>query len=126
MFRTYSTHLRKEREKEQAKRRRSKRKSTRRYPALHQVPIQSRDPLLAYKKPDLVAKLRIAYAERDQALQNAQKEREEIERRYHALLQEQMQYGITIAKLEAQLAEYLAFIERFRSSLQREEYGQKG
>jgi hypothetical protein len=125
LFRTHSTHLRKEREKEQAKRRRSKRKSTRRDAALHQVPIQSRDPLLAYKKPDLVAKLRTAYAERDQALQSAQKEREEIELRYHALLQEHMQCGITIAKLEAQHAEHLAFIERFHSSLQREEYGQK-
>jgi hypothetical protein len=30
---------------------------------------------------------------------------------------------ITIAKLEAQVAEYVAFMERFRSSLQREEYG---
>jgi hypothetical protein len=125
LFRTHSTHLRKEREKEQAKRHRSKRKSTRRDATLHQVPIQSRDPLLAYKKPDLVAKLRRAYAERDQALQSAQREREEIELRYHALLQEHMQCGITIAKLEAQHAEQLVFIERFRSSLQREEYGHK-
>jgi len=125
LFRTHSTHLRKEREKEQVKRRGSKRKSIRRDEALHQVPIQFRDSLLAYKKPDLVAKLRIAYAERDQALQSAQKEREEIEQRYHALLQEHMQCGITIAKLEAQHAEHLAFMDRFRSSLQREEYGQK-
>jgi hypothetical protein len=41
------------------------------------------------------------------------------------LLAEHMQCGITIAKLEAQHAEHLAFIERFHSSLQREEYGQK-
>lgn len=126
LFRTHSTHLRQEREKEQAKRRRSKQKSARRDAALHLVPIQPRDPLLAYQKPDLVAKLRTAYAERDQALQSTQKEREEIELHYHALLQEHMQCGITIAKLEAQHAEHLAFMERFRSSLQREEYGQKG
>jgi hypothetical protein len=56
LFRTHSTHLRQEREKEQANRRQSKRKSTRHDAALHQVPIQSRDPLLAYKKPELVAK----------------------------------------------------------------------
>src|SRR5437660_9798982 len=48
LFRTHSTHLRKEREKEQANRRRSKRKSTGRDAAQHQVPIQSRDRLLAY------------------------------------------------------------------------------
>jgi len=34
-----------------------------------------------------------------------------------------MQCGITIAKLEAQVAEYLAFMDRFRTSLQREEHG---
>jgi len=36
-----------------------------------------------------------------------------------------MHYGAMIAKLEAQLAEYLAFMPRFRSSLKQEEYGQK-
>ena len=44
------------------------------------------------------------------------------EQRYHKLLQEHMSCGITIAKLEAQVAEYLAFLERFRSTLQREEH----
>ncbi len=74
-----------------------------------------------------------ARAERDEAKRRAQAvqaeveqrasaERTELERRYHKLLQEQMQCGITIAKLEAQVAEYLAFMERFRSSLQREEH----
>lgn len=33
-----------------------------------------------------------------------------------------MNCGITIAQLEAQVAEYLAFMERFRSSLQRAEH----
>jgi len=56
------------------------------------------------------------------AEQHAQAEQAELEQRYHKLLQEHMQCGITIAKLEAQVAEYLAFMERFRSSLQREEH----
>ena len=75
-----------------------------------------------------------ARAERDEARrqlragqveseQRAQAERADLERRYHKLLQEHMGCGITIAKFEAQVAEYLAFMERFRSSLQREEYG---
>ena len=46
-----------------------------------------------------------------------------MEQHYSQLLQEQMQSGLTIARLEAQLAEYLAFMERFRASLQREEHG---
>jgi hypothetical protein len=52
-----------------------------------------------------------------------QANRAELEQRYHKLLQEYMTCGITIAKLEAQVAEYLAFMERFRTSLQREEHG---
>jgi len=32
-----------------------------------------------------------------------------------------MDCGVTIARLEAQVAEYLAFMERFRISLQQEE-----
>jgi hypothetical protein len=41
------------------------------------------------------------------------------------LLQEHMHCGATIAKLEAQLAEYLTFMQRFRSLLKQEEYDQK-
>lgn len=55
--------------------------------------------------------------------QRTQAERADLEQRYHKLLQEHMQCGITIAKLEAQIAEYLAFMDRFRTSLQREEHG---
>jgi len=51
--------------------------------------------------------------------------REQIQQRSHTLLQEHMQCGVAIAKLEAQRAEYLAFMERFRSSLKQEEYDQK-
>ncbi|GHO61825.1 hypothetical protein KSC_007170 [Ktedonobacter sp. SOSP1-52] len=61
--------------------------------------------------------------ERVEVEQRAQAERAELEQRYHKLLQEHMHCGVTIAKLEAQVAEYLAFMERFQSALQREEHG---
>jgi hypothetical protein len=112
LFRRHSTHLRKAREKAQAKRRRSWRQRSGPDPVPQEVTISSRDPLFNYKKPRLVAELRAAQAQRDQ-----------MEQHYSQLLQEQMQSGLTIARLEAQLAEYLAFMERFRASLQREEHG---
>jgi hypothetical protein len=123
LFRTHSTHLRNEREKKQTNQHRSGRKSPKHDDTLHHIPVQSRDPLLAYKKPDLVAKLRAAYAERDQIQQHAQVEREEIQQRYGALLQAHMQCGVSISRLEAQVAEYLAFMDRFRSALRQEEHG---
>jgi prophage tail gpP-like protein len=138
LFQEHSTHLRKEREQKQAKRqaasRGKSRKSKKGQAAAHVVKVSPRDPLLDYKRPRLVELLHEARAERDEAKrqvkaeraeaeQHAQAERTELEQRYHKLLQEHMGCGITIAKLEAQVAEYLAFMERFRSSLQREEYG---
>lgn len=57
------------------------------------------------------------------AEQHAQAKQAELERRYGKLLQEHMEYGIAIAKLEARVAEYLAFMERFRASLRNEEHG---
>ena len=53
--------------------------------------------------------------------QQAQSQHAELEQRYHKLLQNHIQCSAKIAKLEAQVAEYLAFMERFRSSLRREE-----
>src|SRR3989442_307576 len=103
LFRTHSTHLRDEREKKRTKRRRSRQRQEE---FDHKVQIEPRDRLLNYKKPELVARLRAAQAVREQ-----------IEQRYHALLQEHMQCGLTITRLEAQLAEHLAFMNRFRSSL---------
>ena len=123
LFRQHSTHLREEREKEQARQRRSKRKRANKDESLHQVKVLSRDPLLAYKKPELVARLRAARAEYDQFKLQAQAERAELEQRYAALLQEHMQCEVTIAKLQAQTAEYLGFMERFRASLRQEEHG---
>src|SRR6266568_5405180 len=111
LFRRHSTHLRRERQKEQSKRRGSKE-----HPSGQQEPlVSSRDPLLNYKKPRLVMELRTARARRDQ-----------MEQQYQALLQEHMHCGLAIARLETQLAEHLAFLERFRSSLQREEHGSQG
>jgi hypothetical protein len=138
LFQEHSSHLRKEREQEQTKRQAASssrsRKSKKRQAITHAVQVSPRDPLLDYKRPRLVELLHEARAERDEAKrqlqtergeaeQCAQAERAELEQRYYKLLQEHMSCGITIAKLEAQVAEYLAFMERFRSSLQREEHG---
>jgi len=108
LFRHHSTHLRKERQKE-----RSRRKSTRGSSSEQQErQVSSRDPLLNYKKSRLVTELRLARAKLDR-----------MEQQYHNLLQEHMPCGLTIARLETQLAEHQAFLDRFRSSLQKEEHG---
>ena len=137
LFQEHSTHLRKEREQEQAKRqvasRGSSRKTGKAQADSHSVNVSPRDPLLDYKRPRLVELLHEARAERDEAKRLVKTERTEneqrtqaacadLEQRYHKLLQEHMSCGITIAKLEAQVAEYLAFLDRFRSALQREEH----
>ena len=138
LFQEHSTHLRKKREQEQAKhhethRGSKKRKQGKGRDALHAVKVSPRDPLLDYKRPRLVELLHEARAERDEAKrqvkterfeaeQRAQAEHVELEQRYHKLLQEHIGCGVSIAKLEAQVAEYFAFMERFRSSLQREEH----
>jgi hypothetical protein len=107
LFRQHSTHLRKERKRE-----RSRRKGARsRYAGQQETPVPSRDALLNYKKPRLVAELRAVRAKHTQ-----------MEQQYQVLLQEHMQCGLTIARLETQLAEHQAFLERFRSSLQKEEH----
>lgn len=135
LFQEHSTHLRKEREQAQKKRQAASRGNSRKRRkdvAAHTVKVSPRDPLLDYKRPRLVELLHEAHAERDEAKrqlraerveadQRAQAARADLEQRYHKLLQEHMNCGVTIAKLEAQVAEYLAFLERFRSALQREE-----
>ncbi len=108
LFRSHSTHLRKQRAIAQSKRRDAARSSSGEQEAI----VSSRDPLLHYKKPRLVAELRAARAKQDQ-----------MELQYQALLQEHMSCGLTIARLQTQLAEHQAFLERFRSSLQKEEHG---
>jgi hypothetical protein len=108
LFRHHSTHLRKEREIK-----RSRRKGTRnRSSEQQETQVSLRDPLLHYKKPRLVAELRAVRAKHAQ-----------MEQQYQALLQEHMGCELTIARLQTQLAEHQAFLERFRSSLQKEEHG---
>ncbi len=139
LFQEHSTHLRKEREQEQAKQQAAShgrpRKTKKGKADSHTIKVSPRDPLLDYKRPRLVELLHEARAERDEARrqlrterllteQQEQAEQAELEQRYHKLLQEHMQCGITIAKLEAQVTEYLAFLERFRSALRKEEYDQ--
>jgi hypothetical protein len=137
LFQEHSTHLRKKREQNQAKHqvasRGRSRKTGKGQAASHTIKVSPRDPLLDYKRPRLVELLHEARAERDEARQQtqavlasskqqAQAQRAELEQRYRKLLQEHMQCGVAIAKLEAQVAEYLAFMERFRTALHREEH----
>ncbi|HEY7418029.1 MAG TPA: hypothetical protein VH593_22805 [Ktedonobacteraceae bacterium] len=110
LFRRHSTHLQATRTRERGQQRTSRRKQQQHEESNQERVVLPRDPLLRYKKPRLVSELRVALTERDQTWQ-----------RYQALLQEHMQCGIAVARLEAQVAEYLAFMERFRTSLQREE-----
>ena len=139
LFQEHSTHLRKEREQEQAKRQEASRGRSRKtgkgQAAAHAVKASPRDPLLDYKRPRLVELLHEARTERDEAKQQARvarteaeqqayAERTELEHRYHKLLQEHAQCGVTIARLEAQQAEFQAFMERFRSALRKEEHNQ--
>ena len=75
LFRSHSTHLRKQRALAQSKRRGATRPPSGEQEAI----VSSRDPLLHSKKPRLVAELRAARAKQDQ-----------MEQRYQALLQEHM------------------------------------
>jgi len=137
IFQEHSTHLRREREQAEAQRQAAGRGRTRKtgkgQAASHAVKVSPRDPLLDYKRPRLVELLHEARAERDDAKRQlrterveterrAQAERADLEQRYHKLLQEHMQCGVTIAHLEAELAEFQMFMERFRSSLRHEEH----
>ena len=108
LFRHHSTHLRKQRESERARRKGTRSRS----PEQQEPQICSRDPLLHYPKPRLVTELRLTRSKLDH-----------LEQQYQVLLQEHMNCGLTIARLQAQLAEHQAFLERFRSSLQKEEHG---
>ncbi|HWS85267.1 MAG TPA: hypothetical protein VN207_13515 [Ktedonobacteraceae bacterium] len=62
-----------------------------------------RDPLLAYKKPDLVARLR-----------QAQARCTELETQHAAILADYVQKDVKIAALEAELARYRKYFEALR------------
>ncbi len=105
LFQEHSTHLRKEREQEQARRQVAShgksRKTRKGQAAAHAVKISPRDPLLDYKRPRLVELLHEARAERDEAKRLLRTERVETEQ-----------------CVQTERAD----MERFRSSLRREEH----
>lgn len=71
-----------------------------------------RDPLLAYKKADLVARVRKA-----EELLKAR------ETQHTALLQDYVQKDIKIAELEAELAQHRQYLEGLRRTYQQQEHG---
>ncbi len=71
-----------------------------------------RDPLLAYKKADLVACLR-----KEQARQA------EWEARHDKLLQDYVQKDVKIAEMEAELARHRTYLEGLRLTIQQQEHG---
>lgn len=70
-----------------------------------------RDSLMAYKKIDLVARLR-----KEQARQN------ELQTQYATLLQDYVQHDVKIAELEAELARYRAYFDKLRMTIQQQEH----
>lgn len=80
--------------------------------------ITPRDPLLAYKKPQLVERLRAA-----------QRQLQEMQQQLAVSIDASMKREAHIAELEARLAElepYRSFVEQMRAQLQREERGRFG
>ncbi len=73
--------------------------------------VSPRDPLLAYKKPDLVARLRLE-----------QTRRTELETQYASMLQDYVQRDVKIAELEAELARYREYFEGLRMTVQQQEH----
>ncbi len=63
---------------------------------------RARDPLLMYNRPELVKKVRAAWADRDAA----RADHDVAVHQYEALLKEHMQCATTIFTLHAQLAQY--------------------
>jgi hypothetical protein len=107
LFRANSTSL-------MAKKKRTRRKSTTNDEAM----IAPRDPLLAYRKPQLVIRLR-----------TAERQVLDVQQRLTVQADVSMQREAHIAELEARLAElepYRAFVEQMRSQMQREEQGRFG
>jgi len=107
LFRANSTHLV------------TRKKRTRRvHPVSEEGAPSSRDPLLNYKKPQLVARLRAA-----------QQQLLETQKQQAALVEASIKREGRIAELEAKLARlepYHAFVEHIRSQMQREEQGRFG
>lgn len=79
---------------------------------------QIRDPLMAYKRPALVAKVRAAQAERDAA----RAERDEATRQYQNLLREHLQCAQTIFTLQTKLAQFDEHRDYLRRTMQEREH----
>ena len=107
LFRANSTHL-------VAAKRQSKRKRR----AEEEGTPASRDPLLSYKKPQLVTRLRSVQQQLLEAQQNQA-----------TLVEARLKQEARIAELEAKLAElepYRTFVMQMRAQMQREEQGRFG
>jgi hypothetical protein len=74
--------------------------------------VSPRDPLLANKKPDLVARLR-----------QVQARCAELETQHAAILADYVQKDVKIAELEAELARYREYFEGLRLQVQQKEHG---
>jgi hypothetical protein len=97
-----------------AKKKRTRRRST----TNDEEMIAPRDPLLAYKKPQLVERVRIA-----------QQQLLEMQQQLAVQVEAGIKREATIAELEARLAElepYRTFVEQMRTQMQREERGRFG
>lgn len=87
-------------------------KQQRRQAKVSQLDIPTpRDPLLAYKKADLVARVR-----------NAEERLKAQEQQYATLLQDYVQKDVKIAELEAELARHRQYLEGLRLTMQRQEH----
>jgi hypothetical protein len=73
--------------------------------------IAPRDPLLAYKKTDLVDRVR-----------KAEERLKSQEQQHAALLQDYLQKDIKIAELEAELARHRQYLEGLRLTMQHQEH----
>jgi hypothetical protein len=107
LFRAHSTHL-----VAQKKRKRRERMSTG-----EEAPVP-RDPLLNYKKPQLVERLRAA-----------QQQVQELQHQLALTVDAGMRREARIAELEARLAQlepYRLYVEQLRAQMQREELGRFG
>src|SRR5713226_4244397 len=107
LFQANSTHLT------------TRKKRTRRvFRISEEVTLPSRDPLLNYKKPQLVARVR-----------TAQQQLLEAQQQQAALIEASVKREARIAELEARLAElepYRTFVEQMRTQMYREEQGRFG
>jgi hypothetical protein len=79
--------------------------------APHPDATTPRDPLLAYKKADLVARVR-----------KGEEQLKAREKQHDKLLQDYVQKDINIAELEAELTRHRQYLEGLRLTIQRQEH----